>query len=337
MEAVVFSVVDEPYCLWEGSVRERNEQFLSGLDPDYFEFVFQTFLAADDEKRALVGLQMSLHHATEVMFSLLGAVVQAPHCAYAWIGKCSNAELREFVQRVNRGDELLNPYPGLRHVSWRAVASIVMRTYRTGTPRQAQMIQGFADFWCRVARAFSDGSEIEQYNALKHGFRVRSGGFKLAIALEDSITGKPGVAQSLGGSDFGATFFALERIQGREKFQLRSKSTSVNWVVDRVMLQFQLVTISIRNIVSALLVESGTPASQCKFLCPEEVVDFARPWQNSSGVTSACFNNELDEANIPALDRNTLLSRLQQIQDTPTVIVDSAAAADPNGSTTNDT
>lgn len=331
MEAVIFAVVDEPYCLWESSVRERNEQFLRGLDPDYFEFLFQTYLAAEDEKRAMVALQMGLHHAIEVMFSLLGAVIQAPQCAYAWIGKCSSAELREFVQRVNHGAELLNPYPGLRHVSWEAVADVVMRAYRTDTPRQAKMVQGFADFWRRSARALIDASEIDQYNALKHGFRVRSGGFKLAMAFEDPVTGKPGPAQSLGGSDFGASFFALERIRGLEKFHLRSKSTSVNWVIDRVLLQFQLVAMSIRNAASALLVKNGKPPSECRFLCPEDVADFARPWQKSSGVTSACFNYELNEANILALSRDALLDRLRQLHETPAKTVDSQPA-DPDTS-----
>jgi hypothetical protein len=323
LEAVIFGVVDEPYCLWEGSVRERNKEFLEGLDPDYFEFIFQTFMAAEDEKRAIVALQMGLHHATEVLFSLLGAVVQAPYCAYAWIGKCSNADLREFVKRVNREDELLNPYPGLRHVSWEAVASIVMRAYQTGTQRQAKMIEGFADFWRHSARTLIDDSEVEQYNALKHGFRVRPGGFRFAMALEDPITGKPGPAQSLGGSDFGATFFALERIQGREKFQLRSRSTSVNWVTSRILLQFQLVVMSIRNTVSTLLVENGKPASECRFLCPEDIDDFTRPWQESSGVTLASFSHELDVARILPLNRDALLSQLRQMHETPAKIKDS--------------
>ncbi|MCQ4166387.1 hypothetical protein [Tahibacter harae] len=309
--------MEEPYCLWEGNVRERNKQFLDGLDPDYFEFLFQAYMAAEDERRAMVALQMGLHHATEVMFSLLGAIVQAPHCTYAWIGKCSNQGLRELVERVNRRAELLNPYPELRRISWDAIAGIVMRAYRTGTQRQAQMIQGFADFWRRLANAFINTSEIEQYNALKHGFRVRSGGFKLAIALEDPDTGKPGPAQSMGGSDFGVTFFALERIHGREKYQLRSKSTSVNWEMDRVVQQFQLVAMSIRNTVSALLVESGKLASECKFLCPEEVEDFSRPWHKSSGVTSASIDYELNEDGIPKLSRDELLKRLRELHETP--------------------
>lgn len=129
MDTAIFVVVDEPYCLWEDDVKERNTQFLAGLDPDYFFYVFQTWAGAEDEKRALVALQMGLHHATEVLFSLLGAMLQAPHCAYAWIGKCSNLELRELVRRVNRGLEILNPYRGVTLVSWHTIAKLMLRRY----------------------------------------------------------------------------------------------------------------------------------------------------------------------------------------------------------------
>lgn len=326
LNAVIFAIVDEPYCLWEGSVRERNSQFLAGLDPDYFDFVLKTFSDAEDEARAIVALQMGLHHATEVMFSLLGALVQAPFCAYAWVGKCSNSDLREFVKRVNRGEELLNPIVGLHRVTWEAIAGLVMRSYRTNTSRQAQIIQGFADFWRQTARTLTDPSEVEQYNALKHGFRVRTGGFKMSMALEDPLMGKPGPAIDMGGSDYGASFFALERISGREKHQIQSKSTSINWVVDRMILQYQLVAMSIRNTVSALLVVNGKQPSTCKFVCPEEVDDFARPWRVSSGVTTARFDLDLDATSVPALSRDELLAQLRTLHTTPV-----PPSSDPHG------
>lgn len=317
MESILFAVVDEPYCLVESSIRERNEQFLSGLDPDYFDFVFRTYMEVDDEKRAMVALQMSLHHANEVMFSLLGALIQAPYCAYAWIGKCSSNDLREIIRRVNNNEELLNRYVGLRNISWEVISKIVMSAYQPGTTRQTQMIQGFADFWRHSAYALIDAREIEQYNALKHGFRVQAGGFRISIANEDPVSGKPGVAQSLGGSEFGASFFKLERISGKDKFYLSSRRTSVNWMFERVALQLQLVAMSIRNAVSALMICNGGPPGTCQFKCPQEVVDFERPWQSNPGVISASFEEDIDEAKLPILTREDVLKRLRKMQEDP--------------------
>lgn len=95
MQHSVFVVNKEPYCIWDIDLQRRNRQFLKGLDPAYFEYVLNAHLATDDEQRSSIALRASLHHALETLFSLIGAYVQAPDCAYAWIAKCKNELLRD--------------------------------------------------------------------------------------------------------------------------------------------------------------------------------------------------------------------------------------------------
>lgn len=101
MHNSIFVVNEEPYCIWEVDLPERNMEFLNGIDVEYFDYAIKVHLEAEDEKRASIGLRTTLHHAIETLFSLLGAYIQAPDCAYAWIAKCSNKELRSVVTKVS--------------------------------------------------------------------------------------------------------------------------------------------------------------------------------------------------------------------------------------------
>ncbi len=73
MDSSIFVVNQEPYCIWEIDVQERNKEFLNGIDTDFFDYIVELHLNADDEKRASIALRSTLHHAMETMFSLLGA------------------------------------------------------------------------------------------------------------------------------------------------------------------------------------------------------------------------------------------------------------------------
>ncbi len=35
----IIVVNDEPYCIWEVDLKERNKEFLEGIDEDYFDYI----------------------------------------------------------------------------------------------------------------------------------------------------------------------------------------------------------------------------------------------------------------------------------------------------------
>ena len=118
--------------------------------------------------------------------------------------------------------------------------------------------------------------------------------------------------QLIGKSDHGATFLKIENMAGgRLGPHIRSRQTSANWSTERVILQFQLVGISINNVVSGLKVLNGYPAGTCKFLRPQEDADFDKPWNYSAGVTSANFDYVLDEGSLPPVTKAELLDKLR--------------------------
>jgi hypothetical protein len=314
MQSSVFAVNDDPYCLWETDLAARNRAFLDGVDPEYFDYVLQTHINTEDEKHALVAIRLSLHHATEAMFSLLGSFVQAPDCPYAWIAKCSNSELWEFALRVNRNDSSLITKLNIPSISWATVASAVFATYQPDTERQKDTIKCFARLWSVLTEELVNQKNVDEYNAMKHGFRARPGGFSLAIGVESAYGVSPPESEmkTLGQSAFGATFLKIEQLgSAKGSRHIRSRQTSVNWSLERVVLLQQLVYMSINNVVSALKVVNGYAANTCRFLRPENDSDFEQPWTFSTGVTSMNIYHVLDEDLLPALTKADLLSKLR--------------------------
>ncbi len=314
MQSSAFAVNDEPYCLWEVDLAARTRAFLDGIDPDYFDYVLQAHTNTEDEKRALVAIRLSLHHATETMFSLLGSFVQAPDCPYAWIAKCSNPELRKFAERVSREDASLITKLSIPSISWTSVAGAVFATYQPGTARQKDTIGCFARFWRALTGELVNQAHVDEYNALKHGFRARPGGFALAVGVEPAYGVPPSDSEmkTLGQSAFGATFLKIESLgSAKGTPHIRSRETSVNWSLERVVLLHQLVYMSVNNVVTALKVVNNYAPSTCRFLRPENDLDFEQPWTHSPGVTSINFDYVLDERLLPSLTKAQLLSKLR--------------------------
>lgn len=313
MEATVFVVNAEPYCLWERDTNGRNLEFLNGLDPEYFEYSLNAHIATEDDKHASVAIRVSLHHSIETLFSLLGAFVQAPDSAYAWIAKCSNSDLKGLVERIGRGDSTLYTKLNQPTITWRSIAESVFTAYKPGTDRQLKTIEHFSDLWAALSRELTDQNRIDEYNSLKHGFRVRPGGFALAFGLERECGVPPPADEMrlLGTSAFGATFFKIETLwPDQNSRSVRSRRVSVNWSIERVILLLQLTQMSIVNVVSALRFANGVPANECRYVRPENDDDFDKPWKHSTGVTAMNIDDVVDGTNARVVTRQELIAKL---------------------------
>jgi hypothetical protein len=66
-ENTIIVVNDEPYCVWAADLRERNVEFLKGVDPGYFGYLIDRHRAdegkeptKDEERRAAILLKNNL-------------------------------------------------------------------------------------------------------------------------------------------------------------------------------------------------------------------------------------------------------------------------------------
>ena len=318
IDNIVFAVNKEPYCLWGHDLRKRNLQFLGDFDVEFFEYSIERHLEAEDEQRASIALHITLHHALETMFALVGAYVQAPLCAYAWISKYSNADLRNFVERINREDDAIYCMVNMDSVSWEAIAKAVFACYLPDTPKQAQTIQMFSTQWRRLATILLAEGERDQYNALKHGLRVQKGGFGIAYGLEPSpgVPAPPESMRSLGSSDFGMSFHKVRAVADggitKENRSVCCEQHSHNWSVEQTILLIQMVSMSISNLVSSLKVLNGAEASTCKFVRPENNDGFDQAWAHGVGLTHASFNFVVDESNTRPVSKDQLIEYLSE-------------------------
>lgn len=318
MQNSIILVNDEPFCVWDFDLKERCREFLRGLDPDYFEYATTAHIGTQDEKRASVALRLALHHGMETFFSLVGALVQAPDCPHAWLSKCSTPALRSVVERLNKADPSLFTKLSLSSPSWPELARCVFITYLPGTERQTQTIQGFTELWQRMAHEFLSAEHIDEYNSLKHGFRVRSGGFGIAVAQEASpgVEPPPEAFKELGKSDFGSSFFKVEPLTTTPGDRsLVVSHQSINWSIEKIVLLNRAVYLSINNIVTALRIVNGFPPSECKFLRPEDQNDFLSPWRYSPGVGSTIWKRAANQAVARSLTRRELLDALAKRED----------------------
>lgn len=316
LHPMTFAVNDEPYCLWDADIKSKVESFLNGIDVDYFDYTLQTNLNTDDENRAIVAIRLSLHHSIETLFSLLGAYVQAPRCPFAWIAKCSNKGLRQFTRRIRDSDETLARRLNLDSVSWHSISKQVFLTYKPSHDTQEKVIENYAKLWEKLTEEFNNQDYIDEYNALKHGFRARQGGFHLQMGINDENENSPDHSDmmTLGQSEFGATFIKVESATpDKTTCHITSAQTSINWTVEKTVVLHQLVHGSINNVISALKIINNYPPSTCKFIVPTEESSFSIPWEKDTGVMSFTIRHPVNQEDLPKIDKNELLTRLRKL------------------------
>ena len=310
MNKSIFLVDDKPYVIWDRDVSSRNIEFLNGLDTEYFDYIIEIHSKADDKLHASIALRTTLYNAMETFFTLFGAFVQAPGCVYAWINKCTNVELRKVIKKISSTNTNLFTAFDIDSVSWENLTKVVFESYSLETEKNIQTTQLFAEYWKKLSKDFIDSKYIDEYNSLKHGFRIRPGGFSLSIGIEHEA-GTPPLKEEmvlLGRSKYGTTFYKIESIEKNQfSRNLRSKKLSINWTIEQTILHFQLISISIKNIISALKIANGIKLETCKFQYPLDCSIFNKVWSCSSGVLSFGVDNIIQPEQKNLLSKEDLL------------------------------
>jgi hypothetical protein len=309
-----FAVADKLFCCWDWDHRSRTLEFLDGLDPDHFATVARLLgeqLEFDDRVAASVALRVLYHQGVETLMSLLGAVAQGPSVAPAWIAKCRTEDLREVVAALLSGRALLTEV-GTHRTTFQDVSEQVHAFTWTDETGDESTASRFARFWMRMAGEFLDEDARAEYNALKHGSRVLPGGFTLAIGVEESfgVAPPPGMMRSLGGSDFGSTFFAAERV-GRTSWHVRTRRTSLNWLPVPLAQRLQLVSMSIGNIVGGLRCNLGVDPTTVRFTRPSEPATFTDVWSHVSGIKRFNVDSKIEIEPRDELTREALREYLE--------------------------
>lgn len=321
LEYMMFAVDDEPYCVWDWWLRRRNQQYLAGVDHDYFEYIAKTHatqLEGPDAQRAAMALRSVYHHGLETLFTLICAGLQAPGCVAAWILLSRSSDLRSLVSAIQRGHARILNHLDLPEVSWSGLSDRINLHAYQDPERARETKRLFAELWERLAGDFLDENQIAEYNSIKHGYRAQAGGFTLLAGIEHEYGVAPPAEEMklVGTSQFGSSYPALVFMKNKKRQEphVRLKTTSLNWQPVVLAQRLQLIALSINNVVSYLRILGKTDPKTVQFLRPEESSAFEIPWQQSTGLVQATIDIPVEHSDIRLYTRDEILADLRSRQ-----------------------
>lgn len=282
-----FMVDEKPYCLWDYNIPLITMKFLENVDPTYYEFIAGSFFKTDGEEINLLGslaLRTTYSQALETLFAFIGATLQAPLCAPAWFETYQIGDVKNIVKKISNG----NSFPSIlrdKNPSWEKVSEFIHSWLVLDDKSEENRIKtNFASLWKRFAHDFLDKSYTNEYNSIKHGLRIRPGGFQVAIGLQETPgkTAPPENMKMLGKSDYGSSFFVREYLFGKYHFQL--KRHNLNWNPEDFVWGLNLISVSIQNVISALKVINGVSAKDVKFIWPSKDETIQEPWKRATQI-----------------------------------------------------
>lgn len=282
-----FATYETPHCVWEYDLDRVNRGFLDSLEPAFFsgqaDILHARVLSADDI-HAATALRALYLQGLEAMFALLGSALQAPGAVPAWLLRYRTRELRELVQAIQDGRPVLTRWT-ISSITWESISCAIHGAYSGTCLSKDQVIAGYSELWRGLAGDFLDQDQQHEFNSIKHAYRIRAGGFRLAVGPQDDpeTPAKPERMQSLGGSKFGSAYFIPQRLS-KSGTDFRLRQVFRNWSPQNLLHGLSLCAMSMNNILSFLRYHAGTPAEQLRIMAPLEKEHFSLPWSDAIGA-----------------------------------------------------
>jgi hypothetical protein len=273
--------VDRKLVIADWSLEKRNIEFIESIDPSYYLYlasVHSAGLNTEKSNSAALALRSAFHHGVETLMTIIGAMLQAPDCTYAWAPLCSTVKLIELASAISgNGGTVFNKH-GIDIVDFGSVASLVFRWLGEDAPKE-RAIGSFAQFWRYLADEFVSEFNRDEYNGIKHGCRVRPGGFKFAIQNEVAagIAEDPSSSIVLGQSKFGSSFTSMVVPVGLSSKRSNSlvlypRRTYINWSAAVLVQSLQFIACSISSIRTALLIMNRAAGrGEISYSLPEDL------------------------------------------------------------------
>lgn len=308
MQCSQFATDRKPWCVWDWNLNELTVTFLDTFDVTYFDYlvtIHEEQLDGGHSRHAATAIRTTYYHAMETLFALLGALVQAPECVPGWIQKYRPQELDQVVEKVTHGRDV---YSKIRcdRLTWAVLAQFTMKYVSLEDKNKERRIkEGFATLWTRLSHEFLSDQNRAEYNSIKHGFRISSGGSCIAVGIEET----PGVPspseemKTIGGSEHGSSFFEPNELA---RHNIRLMRRSVNWDPVYLAGRVRLITMSLRNIVSFLKVVHGAIPESVQFCWPQELDVFDEIWR-APALLGSSFSTQITLEDIsPKTDQEIL-------------------------------
>jgi hypothetical protein len=278
LQFCLFVVDERPVCLWDEDINRQNKKFLDRIDSSYFDYLYgihahvvnnATDLTDKDVQHSALAMRTAYSQALETLFALLGAAIQAYWCVPGWINSYTNTELYRLIGKIQNNLPVMSALE-LESPKWCDIFHFLFSSLALLDEQQATTMEAdFAKIWTYLATDFLDEAFAREFNSIKHGLRVGSGGFKLCIGIPD----KPGVPPpqenmvDVSSSDFGSSYFRSHKI-GDPKHHIYIRDELRNWDLGSIAWGLQQAARSIKNIQSALRAINGF-SSEFEFIASQ--------------------------------------------------------------------
>ena len=324
IEYRIFLIDERPFCVWDTKFDSIVLEFLDSLEPEYYEYIANRLIKGalskykKISKYSSLGLRTTYSQALETLFALISSAIQAPNCPHAWFATYRNSDLVNVVRKIhNRGalsTQLKNGNATWENITEALFTPLVL----DNKEKEATIKNGFASLWSRFATDFLDNGFTDEYNSIKHGLRIRNSGFSIAIGKEET----PGLRalkekmQLLGKSEFGSSYVISERYKQHPR-HMQIKRQYRNWNPEDFGWGLHMISVSIKNIISALKILNGIEPKKVKFHWFNDFSVLTKPWERRKtiGVTSMSgFNLEIPEEFINPFSEKKIIELYNQGQ-----------------------
>jgi hypothetical protein len=321
MQYHIFSIQDRQYCVWDWDLKKTNLDFISQIDPKYFEYVTKTNfdnIESHDKQYAAINLRITYYHSLETLFSLILGAIFAPSCVVAYIQKLQPGDIRAVLNKINRSNVNLPNIFNKQFITWEDISSRFNRFAFPDPEKLKKTQELFANLWSFFSSEFCDPKNNLEYNGIKHGFRAKPGGFGIAIGLQKmpDVPCPAEEMQFIGSSEFGSSFFAADKI-GDEKYtkdpNFRIVNHSLNWNPEAVSYSILLASMSINNVQSFLKIANGVNCENVIFLRPEDDDSFNEPLRMPNAPISSSFNLVINESDIKRYTKSEMKDILNKV------------------------
>lgn len=326
LEYRFFLIDDRPYCLWGTDIQKQTLEFLNSWETKYFDHIAKTNISSALSTRykrkaqlSSLTIRMTYSQALETLFALLAATIQAPQCIPAWMVTYKKKDLDSIVSKIHNGRSLTSllkkATPSWSDISEAIHFSLVLEDKE----KEAKIKTIFAQLWSRFASDYLNQDFMREYNSIKHGLRVHSSGFYVALGKEDApgIPGPKANMQMAGKSNWGSSFFIAEKYEtGNHHLQLKRHYR--NWNPEDFTWGIHFISLSITNIISSLKILNGVHATKVNFEWPSDFSMLDEPWNRTKkiGVTSKSgFDTNIPEDFINPYSKEDIFDKYRRGED----------------------
>lgn len=302
-----FVVDDRPACMWGFDLPAQNEEFLVGLDPSYFNQSIAAqlpLLGTPERHNAALAIRTTYAHALETLFALLSAAVQAPHCPLGWILRYRPGDVSKVTRKIDEGLPLLSRVDFTN--GWYGLADRIHAFGHNDAKEDLRIKTLFGDLWSKLATDVLDKLGNSEYNSIKHGLRSKASGLTFRMGPAND----PHTSFIDAASDFGSQFFISEPLHN-DSINFYARFAARAWSPKALAVRTELISLSLRNVISFLRTQTGAAVTNIHFQWPEEQNDLGVAWASPGFVHSLIGDDGITIARSELRTKDEIMSAYQ--------------------------